>query len=193
MIACCRMADPPSGFEFVSLSNGGQNEASGKVEAGSRSAGDGVFVDCSLLAARAQTLKGTILGTITDISHAVIPGVQVLITEVNTNFHRTETTNDSGFYVFANLDPGSYRVEVEHMGVRKVVRAGIALVPNTTVRVDLELSPGEVSDVIDVSAETPLLQTDRADGRRPAKSLAGRTRGYVCRPRHSVLALAVTL
>ncbi len=110
-----------------------------------------------------QTLKATILGTITDSSHAVIPGVQVNIVETNTNARRAAPTNDTGYYVFANLDPGVYRVEVEHPGFRKVVRAGIDLQPNTTARVDLELSPGAVSEVVDVTAETPLLQTDRAD------------------------------
>src|SRR5579885_2674969 len=90
----------------------------------------------------AQTLKGTILGTITDVTHAVIPGVQVNVTETNTNFHRTETTNESGFFAFANLDPGNYRIEVEQPGFRKVVRSDIELAANTTVRVDLELQPG---------------------------------------------------
>src|SRR5262250_172500 len=74
-----------------------------------------------------QTVKGTILGTITDSSHAVIPSVQVALTETNTNSHRTETTNDSGFFAFANLDPGEYRIEVEHQGFRKTVRSAIAL------------------------------------------------------------------
>src|ERR1051326_5314093 len=87
---------------------------------------------------RAQTLKGTVLGTIADASHAIMPGVAVNITEVNTNFHRMETTNDSGFYAFANLDPGSYRVEVEQPGFRRMVRSDIALVANTTIRVDME-------------------------------------------------------
>src|SRR6266568_1728340 len=100
---------------------------------------------------RGQTLKGTILGTLTDSSHAVVPNAQVAITDVNTNFHRTETSNESGFYVFANLDPGNHRVEVEHPGFRKVVRS------------DLELTPGVVSEVVDVTAGAPLLQTDRAD------------------------------
>src|SRR5262245_30278209 len=63
-----------------------------------------------------QTLKGTILGTVTDVSAAVIPGAQVNITETGTNAVRTATTNSSGLYVFANLDPGTYRVEVEHEG-----------------------------------------------------------------------------
>ena len=110
-----------------------------------------------------QTLKGTILGTITDSTHAVIPSVQVNITETNTNFHRTETTNDSGFYAFANLDPGNYRIEVEQPGFRKVIRSDIALNANTTIRADLELQPGAVTEVVDVTAEAPTLQTDRAD------------------------------
>jgi len=121
------------------------------------------FSRAPLSRSRAQTLKGTILGTITDSSRAVIPSAQVLLTEVGTNFRRTEITNDSGFYVFANLDPGNYKVEVEHPGFRKVIHADIGLVPNTTVRVDLELSPGEVSEVVNVMAEATLLQTDRSD------------------------------
>jgi hypothetical protein len=110
-----------------------------------------------------QQLKGTILGTVADASHAVIPGVDVNIIETNTNFHRTETTNESGFYAFANLDPGTYRIESEHAGFRKIVRAGIVLDANTTVRVDLELVPGDVSQVVEVTSEVPTLQTDRAD------------------------------
>jgi len=110
-----------------------------------------------------QTLKGTILGTIADSTHAVMPGVAVNITETNTNFHRTETTNESGFFAFANLDPGNYRVEVEQPGFRKVVRSDIMLNANTTTRVDLELQPGAVTEVVDVTAEAPALQTDRSD------------------------------
>src|SRR5262245_53283540 len=110
-----------------------------------------------------QTLKGTILGTVTDSTQAVVSSVHISITEVNTNFHRTEVSNEEGFYVFANLDPGSYRVEVEHPGFRKVIHSGVDLTPNTTARIDLELTPGAVSEVIDVTAEAPLLQTDRSD------------------------------
>jgi len=117
----------------------------------------------SVSAATAQTLKGTILGTITDTSHAVIPAVVVDITETNTNFHRSETTNDSGFFAFANLDPGTYRLDVQHPGFQKIVRPGIILDANSTVRVELELSPGDVNNVVEVSSEAPVLQTDRAD------------------------------
>jgi hypothetical protein len=121
------------------------------------------IVLCATSPLLGQTLKGTILGTLTDSSHAVVPNAQVAITDVNTSYHRTETSNDSGFYVFANLDPGKYRVEVEHPGFRKVVRSDIDLSPNTTIRADLELTPGVVSEVVDVTAGATLLQTDRAD------------------------------
>jgi len=110
-----------------------------------------------------QTLKGTVLGTITDRTQAVVSGAHVSVTEVNTNFRRSEISNGEGFYVFANLDPGNYRIEAEHPGFRKVIRANIDLTPNTTARIDLELTPGDVSEVINVSAEAPLLQTDRSD------------------------------
>jgi hypothetical protein len=116
-----------------------------------------------MISLRGQTLKGTILGTITDSSHAVIPSVQVNIIETNTNFHRTEVTNESGFYAFANLDPGTYRLEVEQSGFRKMVRSDITLDANSTVRVDLELQPGQVSEVVEVMANAAVLQTDRAD------------------------------
>ena len=112
---------------------------------------------------RGQALKGTILGTVSDASRAVMPSVEVNITETNTNFHRSQTTNDSGFFAFANLDPGTYRVEVAHPGFRKILRSGILLEANSTIRTDLELAPGDVTQVIDVSSEAAVLQTDRAD------------------------------
>src|SRR6266496_1036173 len=113
--------------------------------------------------AHGQALYGTILGTITDSSHAVVAGVRVTVTEAETNFRRSESSNESGFFVFSNLDPGTYRVEVEHPGFRKVVRTDIGLTTNSTIRADVELTPGEVTETIDVTAGAPLLQTDRAD------------------------------
>jgi hypothetical protein len=113
--------------------------------------------------ANGQALKGTILGTITDQTQGVIPTVAINIVEVNTNFQRAEITNESGFYAFANLDPGTYRVEVTHPGFRKVVRSSIVVEANSTLRVDMELQPGEVTQVVDVTSEAPVLQTDRSD------------------------------
>ena len=112
----------------------------------------------------AQVLKGQILGTVTDQSGAVAPGVKVTITETRTNFQRSGDTSEAGNFFFVNLDPGDYKVEAEKAGFNKALRTGIDLQPNTTARVNFELAPGAVTQTIDVSAgAAPLLQTDRSD------------------------------
>ncbi|MEP7362157.1 MAG: TonB-dependent receptor [Acidobacteriota bacterium] len=114
------------------------------------------------------------MGTVKDASGAVIPGATVKLTDVRTNFQRASLTGDSGGYVFVNLDPGLYRVDVEHQGFNKASKTEIDLQPNTTARVNFELVPGAVTESISVSASAaPLLQTDRADtgGRIEQKTL----------------------
>ncbi len=113
--------------------------------------------------AQAQVLKAQILGTITDTSGAVIPAAQVTIVETNTNYSRQVETNESGLYVFPNLDPGMYQVAAEVEGFNRALRGGIDLQPNTTVRVNLELQAGAVTETITVTGAAPILQTDRAD------------------------------
>ena len=82
---------------------------------------------------------------------------------MNTGFQRSTVTNDSGNYEFAHLPPGHYEVAVDHEGFRRVVRSGVDVVVNSDIRVDLALQPGAATETATVSAETPILQTDRAD------------------------------
>ncbi len=129
----------------------------------------GLFAVTALLACTAatrldaQVLKGQILGTITDPSGAVIPGASIALMETNTNVAREGETNESGLYVFPNLDPGLYQVEVASEGFSTSVRGDVDLQPNSTVRVDLELTPGAVTETVTVTGAPPVLQTDRAD------------------------------
>src|SRR4030095_14493837 len=113
--------------------------------------------------AAAQATRGTLLGTITDSSGAAVPGATVTITDVGTNIVTSDVTNESGYYTFTNLKDGVYRVEAELSGFKKVVRENVQVDVNTTIRVDLALEAGNVSETVNVSAETPALQTDRAD------------------------------
>jgi hypothetical protein len=113
--------------------------------------------------ATAQAVKGTLLGTVTDTTGATVPGATVTTTEVQTGIGRTANTNQSGHYVFSNLNNGVYRVEAELPGFRKVVRENVRVDVNTTVRVDLALQVGNVAEEVTVVQETPPLQTDRAD------------------------------
>jgi Carboxypeptidase regulatory-like domain len=110
-----------------------------------------------------QAVKGTLLGTVTDGSGAVVPGAGVTITEVNTGISRSTETNASGYYVFANLETGTYRVAVEMPGFRKAVRDGVEVQVNSTIRADAALEPDAASETIEVTAAPLTLQTDRAD------------------------------
>jgi hypothetical protein len=111
----------------------------------------------------AQAVKGTLLGTVTDSTSASLPGATITITETRTNITHSTITNESGYYTFPNLQDGIYRVEAELAGFKKVVRDGIRVDVNTTVRVDLALEVGTVEESITVVGESPLLQTDRTD------------------------------
>ena len=112
---------------------------------------------------RSQAVNATVLGTVIDSSGAVVSGAEVAIRETQTGLHRTSTTNESGNYEFANLPPGQYEVAVDHQGFKKAMRSGIDVVVNSDVRIDLVLQPGATSETVMVSAELPILQTDRAE------------------------------
>ena len=119
----------------------------------------------------AQAVKGSLVGTITDSTGAVASGATITITEVRTNISSTTTTNQDGNYVFANIKEGLYRVEASLKGFKKVVREDVIVDVNSTVRTDLVLPLGEVSETVTVEATVaPLLQTDRADTGRLIES-----------------------
>jgi len=110
-----------------------------------------------------QAVNATLLGTVTDSSGAAVANVKVTITETNTGISHASQTNDSGNYVFPDLPPGTYKVIAELAGFKRESRAGVDLIVNSTERVDLVLQPGDVTQTVEVSAETPILQTERAD------------------------------
>ncbi len=118
-----------------------------------------------------QAVTGSMVGTITDSSGAAVPNSKVIITETKTGISRNSETNESGNFSFPAVEPGTYRVAVERTGFRTSVRDGVDLLVNTTVRVDLSLLPGQVTEILNVSAEGSLLQTDRSDTGRKIESV----------------------
>src|SRR5262245_22747885 len=122
-------------------------------------------------AASAQAVKGSLLGNVTDESGLALPGVNVTITEVNTNISYSTTTNESGFYNFSNLKDGTYKVVSELSGFKRVIRDGIQVPVNATVRVDLRMEVGAIEESVTVVGTPPLLQTDRADTGRLIESV----------------------
>lgn len=117
----------------------------------------------SFHSADAQAVTGTVLGTVTDSSGAVVANARVLLTNVETSTVRSQQTNESGNYTFTDLPEGNYSVTVEMANFKKEVRQNVHLTVNTSTRVDVQLQPGDVTQEVEVTATPPALQTDRAD------------------------------
>ena len=111
----------------------------------------------------AQAVNGTLLGTVTDTSGATVTGAKVQAKSAETGAVHESVTNESGNFSFPNLQPGTYAVSAEANGFKRVTQQSITLLSNSSVRVDLSLTPGSVSETVTVTTAPPLLQTDRAD------------------------------
>ncbi|MFN9741112.1 MAG: TonB-dependent receptor domain-containing protein, partial [Acidobacteriota bacterium] len=123
-----------------------------------------MFVLAAQLVGHAQAVNGTLLGTITDSTGATAAAATVTATETRTNIVVTTTTNQDGNYVFANLRNGVYRVEASQTGFKKVVRDNVVVDVNTTIRADLTMQVGDVTETVTIEAgAAAILQTDRAD------------------------------
>jgi len=110
-----------------------------------------------------QAVNGTLLGTVTDATGATVANAKVVATLTSTGAIHETATNESGNYTIPDLQPGPYRVTVEAGGFKKAVQENIALVSNSSIRVDVLMEAGSVTETIQVTAAPPLLQTDRAD------------------------------
>ena len=113
--------------------------------------------------ASGQAVNATLLGTVTDSTGAVVGNAKVTIAEQNTGVSHSGQTNESGNYTFPDLPPGEYTVTAELTGFKTEAHRNITLLVNSSTRVDLQLQPGNVTESVVVTAETPLLETDRAD------------------------------
>ena len=117
-----------------------------------------VWAGCLL----AQTPTATLTGSVKDPSGAIVSGARVSARNTGTNILHDVMTNNSGEYTVPLLDVGEYDVSVEAAGFKKQVQTSLTLQVGQTARVDFTLTLGQVSDVMEVSAELPVTQTDSA-------------------------------
>lgn len=110
--------------------------------------------------ALAQTNTGSIVGTVTDSSGAVVPNATVTVTNMETSIAVKTTVNGAGEYVVTPLLVGQYSVTCEAQGFKTETRPGNVVDVQSRVRVDFALQVGTVSQTIEVSGTNPLLQTD---------------------------------
>jgi hypothetical protein len=102
----------------------------------------------------AQTFRGTILGTVTDQSGAVVPEAKVKVRNVDTGLVRETQTADDGSYSVPELPIGNYTVTVEKAGFQTAVTTGVRVEVAAERRVDATLKAGAVTTTVEVSAET---------------------------------------
>ncbi len=107
----------------------------------------------------AQTVMGTILGTVIDPAGASVPGAQVAIENTGTNLQRAVLTNDRGEYYLADLPVGNYSVTVGHPGFKTDVRKGVTLTVGASLTINFSLSIGDTAQSVEVSADTTQVET----------------------------------
>ncbi len=130
-----------------------------------------------------QATSGSIIGTVTDSTAAVVPNAQVRVVSGSKGITETTTTNSSGNYSQTHLLPGEYQVTIVAPGFKAFVQKNVAVNLDSSTRVDATLQTGNVSEQITVSGAPPTLETDRADvsetvGSREVESLPVLNRNF---------------
>jgi hypothetical protein len=108
-----------------------------------------------------STGSGTITGTVTDTTGAVVPAAAVLITDTDTNVSRTTATDGAGTYVAPFLQPGDYEVVLGGNGFGKVDRKNLILTVGQTLTVNAVLTVGTTATEVTVTSESPILDPEK--------------------------------
>src|SRR6267378_645415 len=120
----------------------------------------GIFMSAGLLAfalgsamAWGQATTAQITGTVKDQSGAVLPGVEVTVTQTATGAKRAAVTDETGLYVFTSLPIGPYVVEASLPGFRTYLQTGIVLQVNANPAIPIVMQLGQVAEQVEVSAD----------------------------------------
>jgi hypothetical protein len=113
--------------------------------------------------AMAQAVYGSVFGTVTDNTGAVIPNATITVTDISKNTSVTTTTNASGEYTVQHLIPDTYRVDAQAAGFSISSANNVIVYADTSPKVDIQLTVGAVSNTVNVTTAAPLLETDRAE------------------------------
>ena len=111
--------------------------------------------------AMAQANRGSITGTVTDSTGAVVAGVEVTATNTGTNVPTKAISNGDGIYVIPNLFPGQYSVEFKRDGFETLRRPAVTLESTEVTRIDAPLQVGSVSSTVTVTTDAPVLELER--------------------------------
>lgn len=110
--------------------------------------------------ASGQGITGSITGTVTDPSGAVVVGATVTVHDVNTNSIRTVKSSDAGTFTVTQLPPGLYSVKVEKSGFKAYQQTGITLAIDQVAQINAQLSVGSEAQSVEVTSTGPVIQTE---------------------------------
>lgn len=109
-----------------------------------------------------QSTSAAITGQVTDPAKAVIPQAKITAINNNTNVRYEGVTNNVGTFLIASLPPGEYRVQVEKVGFKSIVKPDVTLHVQDTIELNFEMALGSTSETITVSSGAPLVNTESA-------------------------------
>ncbi len=107
--------------------------------------------------------SGTILGTVTDSTGAIVPNVKITVTNTQTGVAFQTITSSAGDYNAPALNPGTYKVTAEAKGFQKAATSAFTLTVNQHARIDVALKPGAVTETVQATAQAVQLDTDTAE------------------------------
>lgn len=110
----------------------------------------------------AQTIYGSLAGTVTDASGAVVPGADVVIRSMDQGLTRELKTDETGFWRAPSLPIGRYQLEVAAKGFEKVIRGPLTVESSVERAVDVTLKPSGTQEVITITEEAPLIEATKA-------------------------------
>ncbi len=122
-----------------------------------------LFTLASMVIVSAQTATGEVNGTVSDPNAAAAPGATVKLINQATRGEVEATTTQSGYFTFVNLKPASYTLVVEAKGFKKSLTNAFALGVSETVTQNVKLSVGEMSEVVEVTAGSELVQSSSSE------------------------------
>jgi hypothetical protein len=111
----------------------------------------------------AQAVSGTIVGTVTDSSGAVVSGAKITLVSEETGLSRTLTTDSHGEFQAPSMPTGSYTVTAEAQGFKLASVSNLQLSVDQRVKVDLKLEIGAMTETVSIEASRPLVQTSSSD------------------------------
>jgi outer membrane receptor protein involved in Fe transport len=110
-----------------------------------------------------QTPTATLSGVVRDASGALVPNVKVTAKNADTGATRDTTTDSEGRYSLTNLGPGRYEVRAERAGFKTAAQSGVILTVGGATVLDLAIQIGEVSEVVEIKQEEPLIEPTKAE------------------------------